>query len=225
MSCRIVYLIDEDPVSRRALVRDLADLDIESWTFPTPTHFTQMAPALEPSCTLFCADMGEAQNVAALKAVFERVRGWPVIVIAGGGDTPAAVQAMKLGAVDYLERSAPHEQLEAALAAAGAILEHSKTANASLRVAQEKIAGLSPRELEVSRALLRGMGNKAVAHELGLSVRTIEMHRARILKKLGVRSMAEGAALIAQAEMAAPPAARLLTRKGPAGPEQLTFLG
>jgi two-component system response regulator FixJ len=225
MSCRIVYLIDEDPVSRRALVRDLADLDVEAWTF-TPAHFAEMAAALAPSCALFSADMAEVGSLAALKALFERVPGWPVIVVASGGDTALAVQAMKLGAVDYLERPAAREQLEGALAAGAAMLDHMQSADASLRVAQEKIAGLSPRELEVSRALMRGMGNKAVAFELGLSVRTVEMHRARILKKLGVRSMAEGAALIAQAEMAAAPANRVLTRRtSSAAGEQLSLLG
>lgn len=225
MYCRTVYLIDEESSSRRALVRDLADLDVEAWTFTGPAHFAQMAPALEASCTLFCADMAEPGSLEALKDLIGRVRGWPVIVIASGGDTRAAVQAMKLGALDYLEQPAPREQLEAALAAAAAMLEHVQSTEGSLKAAQEKIAALSPRELEVSRALLRGMGNKAVAFALGLSVRTVEMHRARILKKLGVRSMAEGAALIAQADMAAPPSKRILPRRSAGQDEQLSFLG
>ena len=201
MSCRTVYLIDEIKSSRTDLLRMLAELDLEAWPFATPEQFFAMLPRLEPSCILFAADMSDAEALEVLDALVQQTQHWPVIVVAAGGETRIAVDAMKLGAIDYLQRPVRPEKLGEAIAAAGLAVDQLSEAQAARRAIEQRLANLTPRERDVGRALLSGMGNKTAAYHLGLSVRTVEMHRARILRKLGARNIAEGAAMLALAEL------------------------
>ena len=203
MSCRTVYLIDDDPASRRALAARLADLGLEAWPFAGAAHFVGMIDSLAPSCTLLSGDMVAPEALTLLRELAGRRPGWPVLVIAARTELAVAVLAMKLGAADFLLQPVAPARLAEALAAAGAMLDKASSADDARREVRERIAALTPRERDVGRALLEGMANKTAAHALGLSVRTVEMHRSRLLKKLGVRSLAEGAVLIAQSELLA----------------------
>jgi two-component system response regulator FixJ len=112
---------------------------------------------------------------------------------------------MKLGARDYLQKPLAQDRLSAALAAAWPALERSMRDAEVRSTAQSRIARLTPREADIALALLGGQGNKGVAHDLGISVRTVEMHRANVMTKLGVKSLAEAAVLATQAGLLAPP--------------------
>jgi two-component system response regulator FixJ len=202
-------LIDEIKSSRTDLLRLLAELDLEAWPFATPEQFFAMLPRLEPSSILFAADMSDGEALGVLDALVQQTQHWPVIVVAAGGEMRIAVDAMKLGAIDYLQRPVRPEKLGEAVAAAGLAVDHLSEALAARRAVDQRLAKLTPRERDVGRALLSGMGNKTAAYHLGLSVRTVEMHRARILRKLGARNIAEGAAMLALAEM--PPGGGLRT--------------
>ena len=201
MSFRTVYLVDDDPQFRRSLARQLTDIGFETWPFSGPAHFLDTLQGLEPSSTLLSADMSRPDAIALLEALEPLQPAWPVLVLARGGGVDAAVRAMKLGAVDYLVQPVDPDQLRQALVAAGLALEKSIEIVAARRRAEERLSMLTPRELDVARALLRGLGNKAVAHQLGLSVRTVEMHRARMMRKLGARTIAEGATLLAGTDL------------------------
>jgi two-component system response regulator FixJ len=206
-----VYLIDEVRSSRFDLLRTMAELGLETWPFTSPDEFLAMLPRLAPSCILLAADMSDEDSLRVIDELVQRTEQWPLIVVAAGGETRTAVDAMKRGAVDYLQRPIGPDRLGAAIEAAGHALDQLGEARSARRTVVERLAKLTPRERDVGRALLSGMGNKTAAHHLGVSVRTVEMHRARILRKLGARTIAEGAAMLALAEL--PPAGR--SRSGP----------
>lgn len=209
MSSRTVYLIDDDRKSRVGLLGQLSDLQLEAWPFAGTAAFAEMLPRLDPSCILFGAAMDEARAPAALEGLAlltRRAPRWPLIVLAAGGETRTAVEAMKLGATDYLQMPLASDRLGAAIEAAGLLVDGLREAQEARSNLETRLASLTPRERDVARALLAGMGNKAAAFHLGLSVRTVEMHRSRMLHKLGARTIAEGAAMLAQAGLAPTPA-------------------
>jgi two-component system, LuxR family, response regulator FixJ len=114
----------------------------------------------------------------------------PVVVVTGQGDVRSAVRAMKAGAVDYIEKSYSDEDLLAAINTALSSAAWGRRDREAMKAAQ-RIAALSPREREVLDALVEGRPNKLIAYDLGISVRTVEVHRARMMERLGVRQLAE----------------------------------
>ena len=208
MSCRSVHLVDDDPEARRALARSLAALEVEAWPFPGAAPFLAILPHLPPAPVLFAMRMdAPVAGFALLDALAARGPGWPAVAMSVHSEMRIAVEAMKRGAVDFLELPVPIERLEEALAAASDQWERSARERDSRREAEARLAALTPREREVAAILVGGMGNKAAAFHLGLSVRTVEMHRSKLLRKLGVRTLAEAAVLVAHADPAAPAAA------------------
>ena len=127
----------------------------------------------------------------------------PVIVVTGHGDVPTAVRAMKAGAVDFIEKPIDETQLFAAIDAA---LAEKKFAVRDRVVAgaTERMALLSPRERQVLEAIAVGRPSKLIAYDLGISVRTVEVHRAHMLDRLGVRNMAEAIRIAVMATLAEP---------------------
>jgi FixJ family two-component response regulator len=157
-----------------------------------------------PACILLDMDAEEPDGLDMLAALAKRECGWPVIAMSSAADVPTAVEAMKLGAIDFLEKPVTAQRLAAALMPAWEALETSVRKREARRAAQERLARLTVRELDIALALFSGQSNKAVAHELGISVRTVEMHRAHIMAKLGVRSIAEAAIMATHADLAIP---------------------
>lgn len=207
MVCRSVHLIAEDSESRRGLVRLLASLQIEARPFPGPVAFLAMLPGLRPAPVLFTIPLDEpAVGLALLDALAEHELDWPAVALSSEGEMKIAVEAMKRGAVDFLELPIRPGRLSEAVGAASEQFERSERERSARRAAEARLDALSPRERQVAAALVGGMANKAAAFHLGVSVRTVEMHRSRLLRKLGARTLAEAAVLIAQARMAAPSA-------------------
>jgi two-component system response regulator FixJ len=194
-----VYLIDDDAAMRRSLAAQLAGDGMDVWPFASGAEFIAMIGHLRPSCILL--DM-EMPLIGGLDVLAELVRldvDWPVIALSSRGELRVAVDAMKLGALDFLEKPLQREPLAQALDFAWATLERSLEAGLARQEAQARVTRLTRREADIALALMRGMANKSAAHELGISVRTVEMHRAHILEKLGVKSLAEAAVLMSQA--------------------------
>jgi two-component system response regulator FixJ len=115
----------------------------------------------------------------------------PVIVVTGHGDVDMAVQAMKNGASDFLQKPFSREDLLAAVAAAGRVVRRPASAAGEAAEARARLAQLTARERQVLRGLLKGQANKMIAYDLGLSPRTIELYRGNSMRKLGVRSLPE----------------------------------
>ena len=196
---RRVYVVAQDVEVRRLLAQNVGEVGAEAWPFATAAEFLRMLQHLEPACLLLDLDLAEGAGLEILSGMRERGLEWPVIALSGREDMDLAVQAMKLGALDFLRMVPSREMLALALAAGWQALDKALAAGAARREAQERLARLTAREIDVSLALLAGGSNKTIANEFGISVRTVEMHRAHIMTKLGVRSLPEAALLVTQA--------------------------
>ena len=199
---RTIYVIDADLASRRALTSQLAHVGAEAWPFAGGADFLSMLDHLMPACVLLDMDIAEPSGLELLTELRMRHPGWPVMAISAAPELRVAVEAMKLGAFEFLAKPIDTEELGAALVPAFARLERSLAVTDARRAATDRLSRLSPRELDIARALFSGQSNKIAAYMLGISARTVEMHRAHIMAKLGVKSLAEAAVLATQAGLA-----------------------
>jgi two-component system response regulator FixJ len=196
---RPVYVIDPDLGSRRSLATLLTAMGAEAWPFGDGAEFLQILDHLLPACILLDVDARNPPGGEVMAELARRGCEWPVVAMSGRPDVATAVEAMKRGALDFLPKPVGQEALGAAMAPAWDSLRQSIETSEVRRMAQERVARLTSREVDISMALFTGEPNKAVAHQLGISVRTVEMHRAHIMAKLGVKNLAEAAVLAAQA--------------------------
>jgi PAS domain S-box-containing protein len=188
----IVYVVDGGEASRRDLCLLLQGAGYEVKSFASAQSFLTVAPVLVPGCVVLDTRSPEAGGLMIPRELKARRAGLPVIVLGEAGRNVAvAVQAMKAGAVDFLDVPYQPEQVLDALASAQAtIRERAEQDQATERV-KALIAALPPREREVLDGLLAGGTNKTIARDLGLSPRTVEAHRARIMERLGAQSLPE----------------------------------
>ena len=200
---RTVYVIDRDVEARRSLAAHLAMIGSEAWPFAGGAELLAIIDHLMPACVLLDMDGSDPRGLDVLRELGERRPDWPVVALSARDEVALAVEAMKLGALDFLVKPVGAAALAAALAPAWTALQRSVEESEVRRLAQERVARLTAREVDISLALLGGRPNKKVAHELGISVRTVEMHRAHIMAKLGVRTLAEAAVLATQAGLSA----------------------
>ena len=196
-----VHIVDDDGVVRRSLECLLHAAGFKSTAYETALSFLDAAAAVSAGCVLLDVRMPEMDGLE-LQARLNRMGcSLPVIVMTGGGEVEDAVRAMKAGAVDFIEKPFDDERLfgaiEEALTMSGRSTRNRETAEAA-----ERIGTLSRRERQVVDALSAGRPNKVIAYELGISVRTVEVHRARMLERLGVRSLAEAIRLAVLATLA-----------------------
>lgn len=196
-----VYVIDDDLGDRRFLASHLGSIGADAWPFASGAEFLEMAEHLVPACILLDMEMPQQSGLDVLARLIERGIDWPVIGLSARDELSVAVEAMKLGAMDFLRKPVSEETLTMALAPAWIALESSIQTNEARRAAEERVDKLTPRETDIILALLKGRANKVVAHQLGISVRTVEMHRAHIMAKLGIKSLAEAAVLATQASL------------------------
>lgn len=192
---RSVYVVDDDRDVRLSLAFQLRTMGYEPRPFVAATDFLAEIQALSPGCVLLDVRMAGMDGVQAIAELRRLGNDWPVIVMTGHAAIAIAVEVMKSGAVDFLEKPFDEQQLQGALENGFAKLDRDRDQQLADASATERLARLSPREVEVLRMLLAGEQNKMVAHSLQLSIRTVEMHRANLLAKLEVRSVAEAAAL------------------------------
>jgi len=200
---RIVHVVDDDAAVRRALVRLLRSEGLEAVTYETAQAVLNAAPSLSSGCILLDLQMPGMDGLELLGRLGELGIELPVIVVTGHGDVPTAVRAMKAGAVDFIEKPIDETQLFAAIDAA---LAEKKFAVRDRVVAgaTERMALLSRRERQVLEAIAVGRPSKLIAYDLGISVRTVEVHRAHMLDRLGVRNMAEAIRIAVMATLAEP---------------------
>jgi two-component system response regulator DctR len=198
-----VYLIDDDAGVRDALAWLLRSRRLLSEAFDSAesfeAHITREGFAVrEPACALLDVRMGGLSGLALFERLIERQLSnlIPVIFLTGHADVATAVNAVKRGAFDFCEKpfsdNALIDRVEQAIAASAAAL----SAHRRRYELGERLAGLTEREQEVMRCVVDGLANKEMADTLGISVRTVEVHRARIVEKMGVRSAVELANLL-----------------------------
>jgi two-component system response regulator FixJ len=196
---RRVYVVGQDLEVRRTLTQHVGVVGAEAWPFASGADFLEILDHLAPGCVLLDMDDSDVPGIDILAEMVARKVAWPVIAISGREDLPLAIRTMKLGALDFLYLPFKRETLALALAPAWIALERVVEAGESRRAAQERLRRLTAREMDVLLALLGGRSNKTIAHNFGISVRTVEMHRAHLMAKLDVKSLAEAALLAPQA--------------------------
>jgi two-component system response regulator FixJ len=191
---RTIYVVDDDdPV--RASVQGLLTLqpNLIVRGYRSGTAFLEGVKELDPGVLLLDFHMPGASGLDVLKTLNDgaKKRTFTTVILTGQGSIDIAVQAMKAGAVDFLEKPYEPERLLQVVENAFVRLETDTAALANIEAAQAKIAKLSPREAEVLKQLIEGLPNKMIAHSLDLSPRTVEIYRANVMEKLGVRSLSE----------------------------------
>jgi PAS domain S-box-containing protein len=188
----MVYAVDGDEASRRELGLLLQGAGYEVKMFASASAFLEVAPVLLPGCVVVDIRTPEAGGLTIPRELKARRTGLPVIVTGEArADIAVGVQAMKAGAVDFLDVSYRPEQLLEALAGAQVGIREAAERNEAVELAKARIAALPVREREVLDGLLAGGTNKMIARNLGLSPRTVEAHRARIMERLGAQSLPE----------------------------------
>jgi|SRR5581483_3462473 len=187
---RMVYVLDDDAAACRSLERMLSSTGFQLVTFQRPEEFLVKAVNFEQGCVLLDLRLPGTNGIEVMGAL-RRIRiDLPVIVMAAEGDVRVAVRAIKAGAIDFLEKPCSEEALLGAIETA--LASGVTTASAEeIADAARRINTLSPREREVLDGLIDGLSNKMIAHQLGLSVRTIEVHRARMMDRLGTRQLVQ----------------------------------
>jgi two-component system, LuxR family, response regulator FixJ len=197
---RTIHVVDDDAGVRRSLERLLHAAGFAAVSYPTPELFLEAAPGLASGCVLLDVRMPGMDGLTLQAELRARGSALPVIMMTGQGDVAMAVRAMKEGAADFIEKpfddGALITALEAALRKTGLVGRDREAAAAA-----ERIANLSPREREVLEGLVGGRSNKEIAYDLGLSVRTVEVHRSRMMERLDVGQFAEAIRLAVLARL------------------------
>lgn len=188
---RLIYVIDDDSDVRKSLHFRFSNSSINVWPFATASDFLEKLDFLTPAPILLDIRMADIDGLQLLEMLNDREVFWPVVIITAHGDVGVAVRAMKLGAIEFLEKPYAPEALDHATTQAFARLDQSQNVVSARDQARLRIERLAKRERETITILMEGVPNKEVAHRLGLSVRTVEMHRANALAKLNVKSIAE----------------------------------
>jgi two-component system response regulator DctR len=191
MNDRTVYVVDDDDAVRDSLAMLFRNAGLAVRSFPSAISFLERAAPAAPGCLVLDIRMPGMSGTALQDELLSRGARLPIIFITGHGDIPTAVEAVKKGAYDFIEKPFDDYQLLTQVMSA---LERSAEIEGGVEPAapdRGRLALLSEREQEVLQHVLAGKPSRQVADELCISTRTVEFHRARIMQKLGVRSAAE----------------------------------
>ncbi len=191
MSTLLVHIIDNDPEVLDSVAFMLRSEDIETTRHGSTEAFQAAMPRLEPGCILMDLRLPGIDGLTMQRRLHAAGCRMPVIIMTGHGDVASAVSAMKEGAVDFIQKPFAKSDLLAALNAAHEQIEHPLPTSDERHAAEALIARLTRREHEVLAELIKGHPNKTIAYDLGISPRTVEVHRANTMKKLEVHSLPE----------------------------------
>jgi two-component system response regulator FixJ len=188
---RLVHLVDDDEAIRRSVGFMLKTSGFHVRTYESGIEFLKGAGHIEPGCILLDIRMPGMDGLEVQAALREKGVTLPVIIMTGHGDVSLAVQAMKAGAVDFIEKPFEKAVLLSAIEHAVERLQKSAANQDRADEAAVRLQALTPREREVLDGLAKGLPNKTIAYDLGISPRTVEIHRANVMSKLCVRSLSE----------------------------------
>jgi two-component system response regulator FixJ len=187
----VVHVIDDDEAMRESLAFLLNAVGMEVRTYESATDFLALASQVRAGCVINGLRMPELSGVDLLRRLRELKLGIPVIVITGHGDVPLAVEAMKFGALDFLEKPFDDELLLASVRSALDKLNQDQRRQAERSEIEGRLAALSNRERDVLEGLVSGQANKQIAYDLGISPRTIEIYRANLMTKMQAASLSD----------------------------------
>ena len=188
---RMIHIVDDEEAIRRSAGFMLKTSGYAVSTYASGDAFLQAAKEAEPGCVLLDVRMPGMDGLEVQKVMAERGIAMPVVVLTGHGDITVAVRAMKGGAVDFIEKPFEKAVLLTAITAAFERLDDVEARAARASDAAIAIAALTNREQDVLKGMAQGLPNKTIAFDLGISPRTVEVHRANLMAKLQVKSLSE----------------------------------
>lgn len=195
-----VYVIDDDRSVRSSIKFIFDQLRRSSRAFESGPEFLREAPSLEKGTILLDIRMPDMDGHAVQSELAKRGICWPVIVVTGHGDVEQAVRAMRNGALDFLEKPFRRDALLDAIGRADALINDRTAGSDRREQARRKLNRLTARERDVMNGLAMGYPNKTIAYDLGISPRTVEVHRANLMHKLEARNLADALRLAFAAE-------------------------
>lgn len=197
---RLIHLVDDDDAIRRSAGFMLKTSGFQVQTYESGVELLKSANKLESGCILLDIRMPGMDGLEVQQALKDKGVALPVIIMTGHGDVSLAVQAMKAGAIDFIEKPFEKAVLMSAVDQAFDRLKRAETHRDRADDAAVRLQSLTPREREVLDGLAKGLPNKTIAYDLGISARTVEIHRANLMTKLEVRSLSEALRIAFAAE-------------------------
>ena len=191
MAEKQVYVVDDDEAIRRSLNFMLRTSGHTVELFTHGEEFLKIAAKLEPGCVLLDIRMPGMDGLEVQRAMADQGVSLPVIIMTGHGDVGLAVRAMKAGAIDFIEKPFEKATLMSALEQGFSRIGETDLRKLRAQEAATRLEALTPRERDVLKGLVAGLPNKSIAYDLGISPRTVEIHRANLMTKLDVKSLSE----------------------------------
>ncbi|MCI4592460.1 response regulator [Sphingobium sp. BYY-5] len=188
---KLIHIVDDEEAIRRSasFMLKTSGYAVETWS--SGVAFLKEVRHAEHGCVLLDVRMPEIDGLEVQKSLVERGVTMPVIILTGHGDVSIAVRAMKMGAVEFIEKPFEKAVLVGAIEAAFERIAAADGASARAADARMILGALTPRERDVLEGLAQGLPNKTIAYDLGISPRTVEVHRANLMTKLDVRSLSD----------------------------------
>jgi FixJ family two-component response regulator len=186
-----VFVVDDDPAVLKSLARLLRSARLDVATFSSPREFLERHDPSAPGCCVLDVAMPGLNGLELQEALTAKGSELPIIFLTGHGDIPMSVQAMKRGALDFLTKPVHDEDLLKAVHVAIEKDRLQRQTRAEVTEIQQRLATLTPREREVMEHVISGQLNKQTAADLGTVEKTIKVHRARVMEKMKVQSLAE----------------------------------
>jgi len=193
-----VYIVDDDTAVRESLVLLVRSVGLQAESFESGTAFLAAYTPDFSGCLITDIRMPGLSGLELQQALKARDCELPIVFITGHADVTMAVRAMRAGALDFIEKPFRDQDLLDRIHQAMALNETSRVARAEIDIIRANLANLTPREREIMARIVQGQANKVIAIELGLSERTVEIHRARVMAKTGAHSLAELVSLVAK---------------------------
>jgi FixJ family two-component response regulator len=187
----VVFIVDDDASVRKGLERLVRSVGLRGKTFASAPEFLQGAASDGPSCLVLDVRMPGVSGLVLQETLAAAGHRIPIIFITGHGDITMSVRAMKAGAVDFLPKPFNDQDLLEAIQGAIARDQQAREARAVLQAIQQRADLLTPRERDVLGLVVTGLLNKQIAAELGMSEKTVKVHRAQVMQKMQVSSVAQ----------------------------------
>ena len=187
----VVFVVDDDPSMRRSLESLLRSVGLDARVFSSAQEFMQAERPDAPGCLVLDVRMAHMSGPALQERLLAMGARIPIVFISGHGDIPVAIKTIKAGAVDFVQKPYHDQQL---LDSINDALQRDAAARATTMSAEglaARMKALTDREREVMELVVKGLSSKAIGKSLGISYRTVEVHRSRILEKIGVRTVPE----------------------------------
>ena len=184
-----VFVVDDDEAVRESLAALLVSYGFETTTFAAARDFLTRCDRSAAGCLVADVRMPDMDGLELQERVAAEFPDLAVIIITGHGDVPLAVRAMKAGAVDFIEKPFAEELIVETVRRAIDHAARAQNQNSDVAAATSRLELLTPREREVLEGLVAGLPNKTIGYDLGISPRTVEIHRARVMEKMKARSL------------------------------------